>query len=96
MMHHDDYPPVGRKKSLGVVFLCAALMWLAAAERLLAQDWTRLRQNMLAEIRADVIATRAYIGKRALRPEVFAALDQEEGEGEQWHESGPSEAKSGS
>ena len=57
-----------------MVFLCAGLIWLAAAERLPAQDWTRLRQNMLAEIRADVIATRAYIGRKTLRPDIFAAL----------------------
>lgn len=39
-----------------------------------AQDWTALREDMVAEIRADVIATRSYIGKGALQPEVFTVL----------------------
>ena len=39
-----------------------------------AQDWTALREGMVAEIRADVIATRSYIGKGSLQPEVFTVL----------------------
>lgn len=76
MMHHDDHGPAGRKKGLRVVFLCAALVWLTAAEQAQSQDWSARRQGMLAEIRADVIATRAYIGKGTLRPEVLAALNR--------------------
>ena len=39
-----------------------------------AQDWTALREGMVAEIHADVIATRSYIGKGSLQPEVFTVL----------------------
>lgn len=39
-----------------------------------AQDWAALRRGMVAAIRADVIATRNYIGKGSLRPEVLAVL----------------------
>ncbi len=41
-----------------------------------AQDWTARRQEMVAAIRADVIATRNYIGKGLLRPDVLAVLEQ--------------------
>jgi len=39
-----------------------------------AQDWAALRQGMMAEIHADVIATRSYIGKGSLRPEILTVL----------------------
>lgn len=39
-----------------------------------AQDWTALREGMVAAIRADVTATRSYIRKGSLRPEVLAVL----------------------
>ncbi len=39
-----------------------------------ARDWSSLRLRMVAEIEADVVATRAYIGKRALDPQVLAAM----------------------
>jgi protein-L-isoaspartate(D-aspartate) O-methyltransferase len=40
----------------------------------MAQDWAALRQQMLAEIRADVIATRSYIGKGALDEGILETL----------------------
>jgi protein-L-isoaspartate(D-aspartate) O-methyltransferase len=41
-----------------------------------AADWESLRRQMVAAIRGDVIATRAYIGRKALRPEVLAAMER--------------------
>ena len=40
----------------------------------MAQDWAMRRQQMLAEIRADVIATRSYIGKGTLNEDVMGAM----------------------
>ncbi len=39
-----------------------------------AGEWDARRRQMVAAIRADVIATRAYIGRRALRTEVLDAM----------------------
>jgi protein-L-isoaspartate(D-aspartate) O-methyltransferase len=51
------------------------LGWAAAGTPVTrAQDWASLREGMVAAIRADVIATRSYIGKGALRPDVLAVL----------------------
>jgi len=56
--------------------LAVVLLWSASigATWIRAQDWTALREDMVAEIRADVIATRSYIGKGSLQPEVFTVL----------------------
>ena len=56
--------------------LAVVLLWFASAGGtwIQAQDWTALREGMVQEIRADVIATRSYIGKGALQPEVFTVL----------------------
>ncbi|MBL0716290.1 MAG: protein-L-isoaspartate(D-aspartate) O-methyltransferase [Desulfosarcina sp.] len=40
----------------------------------LARDWAIQREAMVAEIRADVIATRAYIGRGSLQSGVLAVL----------------------
>ncbi len=39
-----------------------------------AKDWEKLRAGMVNAIRADVVATRSYIGKGSLRPEVFDVM----------------------
>jgi protein-L-isoaspartate(D-aspartate) O-methyltransferase len=57
--------------SLAVVLLGFASIGATSSR---AQDWTALREGMVAEIRADVIATRSYIGKGSLQPEVFTVL----------------------
>jgi len=57
--------------SLAVVLLGFASIGATSS---LAQDWTALREDMVMEIRADVIATRSYIGKGSLQPEVFTVL----------------------
>ena len=57
--------------SLAVVLLGFASIGATSS---LAQDWTALREGMVDEIRADVIATRSYIGKGSLQPEVFTVL----------------------
>jgi protein-L-isoaspartate(D-aspartate) O-methyltransferase len=56
--------------------LAVALLWSASigATWIRAQDWTALRKGMVTEIRTEVIATRSYIGKGSLQPEVFAVL----------------------
>jgi len=56
--------------------LAVVLLWSASigATWIRAQDWTALREDMVAEIRADVIATRSYIGKGSLQPQVFTVL----------------------
>ena len=65
--------PVSRHflASLAILLLGYASI---GAPWLRAQDWAALREGMLAEIRADVIATRSYIGKGSLQPEVLAVL----------------------
>ena len=65
--------PGGRRflAGLAVILLGYAS---AGASWTRAQDWVALREGMLAEIRADVIATRSYIGKASLQPEVLAVL----------------------
>jgi len=57
--------------SLAVVLLGFASIGTTTSR---AQDWTALREDMVMEIRADVIATRSYIGKGSLQPEVFTVL----------------------
>ncbi len=74
MKPHTDRGATVLKHKFRLLCLCAVVMWLTTGERLQAQDWAALRQGMLAEIRDDVIATRAYIGKGKLRPEVMAAM----------------------
>jgi len=56
--------------------LAVVLLWSASigATWIRAQDWTALREGMVAEIRADVIATRSYIGKGSLQPEILTVL----------------------
>lgn len=71
--HLKRNPPVGQRFCAGLV---AVLLGFATVgvPGIRAQDWTALREGMIAEIRADVIATRSYIGKGSLQPEVFAVL----------------------
>lgn len=71
--------PLRRKLPGGRRFLAGLAVILlgyasAGASWTRAQDWAALREGMLAEIRADVIATRSYIGKGSLQPEVLAVL----------------------
>ncbi|MGD9251547.1 MAG: hypothetical protein PVG19_10010, partial [Desulfobacterales bacterium] len=76
MKHKGDRERPKGKLDPHLIILSAALVWLTAAGPALSQDWSALRQKMLAEIRADVIATRIYIGKGTLHPEVLDALER--------------------
>jgi len=65
--------PPGRRFLAGLVILLLGYAGVGAPW-VRAQDWAALREAMVAEIRADVIATRSYIGKGSLQPEVLAAM----------------------
>jgi protein-L-isoaspartate(D-aspartate) O-methyltransferase len=71
--HLQHRHPVGQRfcAGLAAVLLGFAIIGVPWTR---AQDWNALRQGMVAEIQADVTATRQYIGKGSLRPEVFAVM----------------------
>lgn len=61
--------------AVGITLMTALLsLTIFASFPAQAEDWKTLRQDMVAAIRADVIATRNYIGKGSLQPEVLAVL----------------------
>ena len=55
-----------------------AIFWtafcIAGVSSIQAEEWAARREGMMAAIRADVIATRSYIGKGSLNPEVLAVM----------------------
>jgi protein-L-isoaspartate(D-aspartate) O-methyltransferase len=57
-----------------IISVCLLAVLAVAILPGVAQDWTMRRQQMLAEIRADVVATRSYIGKGTLNEDVLAAM----------------------
>jgi protein-L-isoaspartate(D-aspartate) O-methyltransferase len=72
-LHPRSRQPAGQP--LWIAMVIVLLGWAAAGTPVTrAQDWASLREGMVAAIRADVIATRSYIGKGALRPDVLAVL----------------------
>ncbi len=52
----------------------ACVLLAAGGVSIADRDWTARRAQMVAAIRDDVIATRAYIGRKALRSEVLATI----------------------
>lgn len=72
-LHLRKKLPGGRRFLAGLAFILLGYASTGASWTR-AQDWAALREGMLAEIRADVIATRSTIGKGSLQPEVFAVL----------------------
>ena len=56
------------------ILLCLPAIGVVGISPGMAQDWSARRHQMLTEIRADVIATRSYIGKGALNDDVLKAM----------------------
>jgi protein-L-isoaspartate(D-aspartate) O-methyltransferase len=59
-------------------FSSLAILWIAfgiaGVSSIQAEEWADRREEMMAAIRADVVATRSYIGKGSLNPEVLAVM----------------------
>ena len=71
--HPRNWQPARHK--FFITLMAALLGYLSiGAPWSLAQDWPTLRKGMMEEIQADVIATRSYIGKGSLRPEVWDVI----------------------
>ncbi len=77
-----DALPVGwrpMRRPFSVLLMLALVLvanGTAAIVAVPAGDWEAPRRQMVAAIREDVIATRAYIGRKTLRDEVLAAMER--------------------